>query len=82
MNNEITLDADANHKKVAHRNHLIKYFPIEESIVDLTTNYGLTNKANKTFLSRFATIGDWQTKSPHWTNLAFKIHLDMLDLCL
>ena len=52
MNYQITLDKDENHKKVFHPNHLIEYFPIEEKIVDQTTNYGLTNDDKKTFYSK------------------------------
>ena len=49
VNYETTLDKDGNHQKLIHRNHLIEYFPIEENIIDLTTNYGLTNDDKKFF---------------------------------
>ena len=64
VNYEITLDKEENHKKVLHRNHLIKYCPIEEKIVDLTAIYGLTNADKKTFYRGLLTSQIDKLKGP------------------
>ena len=44
VNNEIELVSNRNVKKVAHRNHLIEYFPIANSISELVEDYALRNE--------------------------------------
>ena len=44
VNYEIELVSNKTVKKVAHRNHLIEYFPIENAISELVVDYGLRNE--------------------------------------
>ena len=44
LNYEIELVSNKTVKKVAHRNHLIEYFPIENAISELVVDYGLRNE--------------------------------------
>ena len=81
VNYEITLDKDESHKRVVHRNHLIEYFPNEEKIVDLTTNYGLTNDDKRIFYRGLLT-SQIDKLNALLTNLVFKIHLSKLNMCL
>ena len=49
VNYEIELVANKTVKKVAHRNHLIEYFPIENAISELIVDYGLRNERFRPF---------------------------------
>ena len=49
VNYEIELVANKTDKKVAHRNHLIEYFPIENGISELVVDYGLRNENFQSF---------------------------------
>ena len=44
VNYEIELVSNKTVKQVAHRNHLIEYFPIENAISELDADYGLRNE--------------------------------------
>ena len=44
VNYEIEFVSNKNVKKVAHRKHLIEYFPIESAISELGVDYGLRNE--------------------------------------
>ena len=49
VNYEIELDNDKRVRKVAHRNHLVEYYPAEETLPDLTVQYGINNDSLETF---------------------------------
>ena len=39
VNYELTLDSNPASRKVAHRNHLVEYYPATETIPELTLEY-------------------------------------------
>ena len=49
VNYEIELDNDKRFRNVAHRNHLVEYYPAEETLPDLTVEYGINNDSLETF---------------------------------
>ena len=53
VNYEIELVSNKTVKKVAHRNHLIEYFPIENANSELVVEYGLRSENFKPFYERF-----------------------------
>ena len=53
VNYEITLDEDNSVQKMVHRNHLIEYYPKEETLPELISNYCPLDDKSKTFYQNF-----------------------------
>ena len=49
VNYEIELNSNRDVKKVAHRNHLIEYYPAEETVPQLVDEYGIHNDSLQPF---------------------------------
>ena len=54
-NYEITLDYKPATRKVAHRNHLVEYYPATETIPELTLQYGIDKNNSDTFYNNLMT---------------------------
>ena len=49
VNCEVELNNDKKVGKVAHRNHLVEYYPAEETLDELTVDYGINSDSLDTF---------------------------------
>ena len=64
MSTEITLDHNPATRKVAHRNHLVEYYPAIETIPQLTLEYGIDKNNCDTFLNNLMTSQMNKLNSP------------------
>ena len=64
INSEITLDINLATRKVAHRNHLVEYYPATENIPELTLEYGIDKNNCDTFYNNLMTTQLNKLNSP------------------
>ena len=64
VNYELTLDSNPATRKVAHRNHLVEYYPATETIPELTLDYGIDKNNCDTFYNNLMTSQMNKLNSP------------------
>ena len=64
VNYEVTLDSNTSLIKMAHRNHLFEYYPAEETIPELTLEYGIDSNNSDIFYKNLMTSQISKLNSP------------------
>ena len=64
VNYEVTLDSNTSMIKVAHRNHLVEYYPAEQTRPELTLEYGIDSNNSDIFYKNLMTSQISKLNSP------------------